>query len=256
MSHVRPFGLTLSTASAQQIADLALSTRRDGADGVGLVVTPNIEHIARLRQSPALMQAYHNAVLTVCDGWPVQRYARLCGLPVDRVTGCEIAEALMGAEAYAPWQRIFLVLDSAETETAVRAWADQRGLASRVATVIPPFGFESDDRYCQEMAGQIHAHGTTLLLMAVGAPRSEIFVDRYRSLLPPCWAFCVGQAVKIALGLVERAPGFWQTAGLEWLWRVRQEPKRLARRYLVSSVGFALAVLEDRRRMSGERVRA
>jgi N-acetylglucosaminyldiphosphoundecaprenol N-acetyl-beta-D-mannosaminyltransferase len=122
--------------------------------------------------------------------------------------------------------------------------------------VIPPFGFESDDRYCQEMAGQIHAHGTTLLLMAVGAPRSEIFVDRYRSLLPPCWAFCVGQAVKIALGLVERAPGFWQTAGLEWLWRVRQEPKRLARRYLVSSVGFALAVLEDRRRMSGERVRA
>lgn len=252
---VQPFGLTLSPASADEIATMALTTRRDPPDGVGLVVTPNIEHIARLRSNAALAQAYRNAAVTVCDGWPVRRYAKMCGLPVERVTGCDIAAALMGAESYPHWQRIFLVLDTRETEAAVQRWAADHGMASRVATAIPPFGFENDDSYCRQLAIRISDHGATLLLMAVGAPRSEIFVDRYRSLLPPCWAFCVGQAVKIALGLVQRAPGFWQAAGLEWLWRLRQEPRRLARRYLVSSVGFGLAVLEDRRRV-GTRVRA
>ncbi|MBN8925201.1 MAG: hypothetical protein BGO51_07480 [Rhodospirillales bacterium 69-11] len=250
-----PFGLTLSPASAQQIADEALSTRRAPAEGVGLVVTPNIEHIARLRRNPALAEAYRNAAVTVCDGWPVRRYATMCGLSVERVTGCDIAVALMAPESYAPWQRLFFVLDSAETERAVLDWAAERGLADRVATTIPPFGFETDEAYCRDMAGRIAAHGTTLLLMAVGAPRSEIFVDRHRALLPPCWAFCVGQAVKIALGLVQRAPGRWQAVGLEWLWRLRQEPRRLARRYVVSSVGFALAVIEDRRR-TGQGARA
>jgi N-acetylglucosaminyldiphosphoundecaprenol N-acetyl-beta-D-mannosaminyltransferase len=81
--------------------------------------------------------------------------------------------------------------------------------------------------------------------MGVGAPRSEVFVDRYRRLLPACWAFCVGQAIKVELGLVRRAPRSWQVSGLEWLGRLAQEPKRLAGRYARSSVGFAMAVLED-----------
>ncbi|MBN8907143.1 MAG: hypothetical protein J0H99_11080, partial [Rhodospirillales bacterium] len=90
----RPFGLTLSPATAQQIADEALQTRREPAEGVALVVTPNIEHIARLRRTPALARAYGNAAVIVCDGWPVRRYATLCGWSVERVTGCDIAVAL------------------------------------------------------------------------------------------------------------------------------------------------------------------
>jgi N-acetylglucosaminyldiphosphoundecaprenol N-acetyl-beta-D-mannosaminyltransferase len=95
------------------------------------------------------------------------------------------------------------------------------------------------------MAQAIAAHGTTLLIMAVGAPRSEIFVDTYRDVLPPCWAFCVGQAVKIELGLVQRASYRWQSAGMEWLWRLIQEPSRLAKRYATATAGFAAAIIED-----------
>jgi N-acetylglucosaminyldiphosphoundecaprenol N-acetyl-beta-D-mannosaminyltransferase len=255
---LHPFGLTFSLETAEQIAALGLTARRENSDGVALVVTPNIEHISRLRRSPALMQAYCNAEITVCDGWPVHRYAQLCGVEVDRVTGCEIVERLMGSQSYQQWHRMFFVLDRPETAEATRAWANQHGMAERVEIEIPPFGFDDDDKYCRELADKIRTHGTTLLLMAVGAPRSEIFVDRYRSLLPPCWAYCVGQAVKIALGLVERAPKSWQSLGLEWLWRLCQEPKRLAKRYLVSSFGFIFAVIEDRRRPSrgARRVRA
>jgi N-acetylglucosaminyldiphosphoundecaprenol N-acetyl-beta-D-mannosaminyltransferase len=110
---------------------------------------------------------------------------------------------------------------------------------------IPPFGFERDADYCAGLANTIRQFGTTILIMAVGAPRSEVFVDTHRALLPPCWAFCVGQAVKIELGLVRRASPRWQALGLEWLWRVFQEPSRLMGRYLTATVGFARAVVAD-----------
>ena len=253
---IRPFGLSLSDASSAHIASLALSAQRSADDGVALVVTPNIEHIARLRRSPGLAAAYRNAAIIVCDGWPVQFYARACGLDVERVTGCEIASALMRADAFSAWHRLFFVVDRPETEDALRDWAARKALGNRIEVAIPPFGFESDEDMCRDLAAQICRHGTTLLLMGVGAPRSEIFVDSHRHQLPPCWAFCVGQAIKVELGLVRRAPRIWQRSGLEWLWRLAQEPRRLAGRYAGSSIGFGMAVLEDQRRRRGKPVDA
>jgi N-acetylglucosaminyldiphosphoundecaprenol N-acetyl-beta-D-mannosaminyltransferase len=248
MSAVRPFGLNLSMDSARDIAGAAIHLTP--VEGVALVVTPNIDHIATMRRSPALAKAYKNAARIVCDGWPVQLYARFCGLQVARVTGCEITAELMRMAPEAKSHRFFFVVDNAETETAVAAWASQHCVLS--ATTIPPFGFERDIGYCQRLAQSIQLHGTTVLLMAVGAPRSEVFVDTYRALLPPCWAFCVGQAVKIELGLVRRASPKWQSAGLEWLWRLFQEPKRLAKRYVTAAGGFGLAVVEDQLRTRRE----
>jgi N-acetylglucosaminyldiphosphoundecaprenol N-acetyl-beta-D-mannosaminyltransferase len=244
-SRKQPFGLTLSRASAREIAREAVRQHRETADGVGLVVTPNIDHIAIIRRSPAMARAYRNATRIVCDGWPVQLYARLCGDDLARVTGCEITTALMRMAPYPSWQRFFFVVDNETTEAWVDDWAERNDVADVCATIIPPFGFERDTAFSDAMAQAIAAHGTTLLIMAVGAPRSEIFVDTYRDVLPPCWAFCVGQAVKIELGLVQRASYRWQSAGMEWLWRLIQEPSRLAKRYATATAGFAAAIIED-----------
>jgi N-acetylglucosaminyldiphosphoundecaprenol N-acetyl-beta-D-mannosaminyltransferase len=241
----RPFGLMFSTASAQEIADQALNDKRCQSDGVALVVTPNIDHIAWLRRSKAMARAYAGAAVTVCDGWPVQLYARIRGLPVGRVTGCEIASFLMRADLDPARHRLFCVVDHPNTADSLTRWARQKGLGDAVAAYIPPFGFESDAALCEQIADRIAQHGTTVLLMGVGAPRSEIFVDTYRDRLPPCWAFCVGQAIKIELGMVTRAPRGWRVTGLEWLWRLVQEPRRLAGRYARSSVSFVAAVIED-----------
>jgi N-acetylglucosaminyldiphosphoundecaprenol N-acetyl-beta-D-mannosaminyltransferase len=246
--HKRPFGLNLSSDSAREIAHTAIFDRRLPEQGVALVVTPNIDHIAIIRRSPAMARAYGNAARIVCDGWPVQLYARLCGERLARVTGCEITSELMRLAPYPSWQRFFFVVDTETTAQAVRDWATRNGVADACETAIPPFGFERDAAYCATMAQAIAAHGTTVLVMAVGAPRSEIFVDTYRPLLPPCWAFCIGQAVKTELGLVQRASSRWQLMGLEWLWRVRQEPSRLAKRYVKAAIGFGAAVIEDQLR--------
>lgn len=91
-----------------------------------------------------------------------------------------------------------------------------------------------------------------MLIMAVGAPRSEVFVDTHRAILPQCWALCVGQAVKIELGLVRRASSVWRSIGLEWLWRACQEPSRLTKRYVTATIGFGFAIVEDQLRLLRE----
>ena len=241
----RPFGLSFSTASAGDIAGMAVMEPRSASEGVALVVTPNIDHIAWLRRSPAMARAYAGAAVIVCDGWPVRFYARVRGLPVNRVTGCEIASLIMRADLDVSRHRLFFVVDRAQTEASLRDWARSRGFAGIVGAAIPPFGFEDNDALCRDLAMRIAAHETTILLMGVGAPRSEIFVNQYQAWLPPCWAFCVGQAIKIELGLVARAPRVWQASGMEWMWRVAQEPRRLTGRYMRSSLAFLAAVVED-----------
>jgi N-acetylglucosaminyldiphosphoundecaprenol N-acetyl-beta-D-mannosaminyltransferase len=240
----QPFGLTLSSDTANDLARAAVTARPDR--GVSLVVTPNIDHIAMIRHSAALARAYRNAARIVCDGWPVQLYARMCGWPAARVTGCEITAELMRMAPYPAWHKLFFVVDNTTTEQGVQAWAAKHGV--QCETIIPPYGFERDAAYCAQLARAISRFETSVLIMAVGAPRSEVFVDTYRAALPACWAFCVGQAVKIELGLVQRASAGWQSVGMEWLWRLRQEPKRLAKRYATAAVGFALAIVEDRLR--------
>jgi N-acetylglucosaminyldiphosphoundecaprenol N-acetyl-beta-D-mannosaminyltransferase len=247
MNVARPFGLSLSSESAREIVGSAI--RQPPADGVALVVTPNIDHIATIRRSPALARAYRAASRIVCDGWPVQLYARFCGHQIARVTGCELTSELMRLAPYPRPQRLFFVVDSAETKQGVDTWAARNGVASSV--MVPPFGFDRNPEYCERLAAAISEHGTTVLVMAVGAPRSEVFVDTYRAMLPACWAFCVGQAVKIELGLVRRASAKWQSVGLEWLWRLLQEPSRLTKRYVTAAIGFGFAVIEDQFRNRG-----
>jgi N-acetylglucosaminyldiphosphoundecaprenol N-acetyl-beta-D-mannosaminyltransferase len=241
----RAFGFAVTMAGAADIAGQIATRRRSRDEGVGLVVTPNLDHIVQLRSDTALARAYSRAEVVACDGFPVRYHLRLRGVGADAATGCDIAASLMRMERVEPWQRLFFVVDSDATVDGVAAWAARRSLSDRVATAVPPVGFEGDADYCAALARRIEAHGTTTLMMGVGAPRSEVFVDTYRDALPPCWALCVGQAVKIEVGLRRRAPTLIRRLHGEWAWRIAQEPRRLARRYASGSAVFLLAAVED-----------
>ena len=224
----------------------AVETVLTPAMDVRLVVTPNLDHVVRLRRDRSFRDAYRGAAMVLCDGFPVHVYAKLHAHRLHRVTGCDLTDALMHARPadalVSP--RWFFVVDGTRTAAAIRAWAVRFG-AERVDVAVPPPNFIGDEAACETLARQIAAHETTLLVMGVGAPQSEIFVDRARAILPPCWAICVGQAVKVSLGLVTRAPPALRALHLEWLWRVCQEPRRLGRRYGLGAFAFLLAVAED-----------
>ena len=241
--------MRLRDFDVDQCVEYMLTTSRTAQEGVGLFVTPNIQHVAAMRSDPEFAAAMQSAQIIVCDGFPVYRYAQMQGqvLP-GRITGREVVERMMADVSPLEGHRLFLVVDTEETAVAIREMLAKRAPSLAVETLVPPFGFDRDPSYCAELAGQITRFDTTLLFLCVGAPRSELFVYRNRAILPPCWALCVGQSFKIVLGMNALPPELMVRLNLEWLWRILLEPKRMLKRYGPSSVGFLASVFADLRR--------
>jgi N-acetylglucosaminyldiphosphoundecaprenol N-acetyl-beta-D-mannosaminyltransferase len=95
----------------------------------------------------------------------------------------------------------------------------------------------------QKLAGQIRASGARLILVALGAPKQELWIHRWRGELGGAVCVAVGASLDFLAGRVRRAPGWISRAGLEWLFRLVQEPRRLARRYLVRDPRYALILV-------------
>ncbi len=241
------FGMQLSALDAEACAAL-MSTRRDADTGVGLFVTPNIQHVAGMRTDPEFAAAMAGAEIIVCDGFPVYRYARLRGHVVPgRVTGREVIERMIAHSNRLAGHRLFFVLDSQVTAHAVSAWASADVPSAEIEIVVPPFGFDADPIACAALATRIAGFGTTILFMGIGAPRSELFVHRQRARLPCCWALCVGQSFKVALGMTTPPPALMVRLNLEWAWRILLEPRRMLARYGPSGIGFLQAIAGDLR---------
>ncbi len=235
----RVFGLRFSALTAGEVADGVFETPA----GVDLVVTPNLDHI-RLLGQPAFGAAYRSAHTVCPDGFPVLAYARMRGLKLRRrVTGCEIY-ARLADDPRLRTKSMCVVVESPKTAASLRRWAARQNLAACHIVTAPP-RLANDAAAQTTLAYAIAQAAPEILVMTLGAPVSEVFVHTHRALLPACWALCVGQAVRVHLGLVERAPATWQRLGLEWAWRIRQEPGRLAGRYARALAWFPVAVARD-----------
>ncbi len=243
------FGMQISHLDVAGVAR-RIADRSPHGPGARLFVTPNIQHVSLMRRDSELRDAMESAELVTCDGFPVARYARYRGAQTPgRVTGREVVDELMNHTDIAGDHRLFFLVDNDETAAAVHAWAAPRDFA--VAVEIAPMGFGKDHVYCAELADRIAGFGATILFLGVGAPRSELFAARYRYRLPDgCWALCIGQSIKIALGLVVMPPAPVRALNVEWLWRLLLEPKRLIGRYCDGGVGFALSVYDEVRESS------
>ena len=236
---VRMFGLDFAAGPA---AGILAATALQPSTGPRLVVTANIDHIVLLSENEAFRRAYAGAVARTLDGTPLVWLARLRGQPAARVTGHDLLAHALFVDP-AEGQRIFLVCAREAVAEAIRHRLVRSGHApDAVATCVPPFGFDDDPSYGRALAARIREHGTTLLVMGVGAPRSEIWVTRQGAALGAPLVLAVGEAVNVAAGLVPRAPPVLQRAGLEWAFRFVLAPRRLFRRYFVRSWRF-LALL-------------
>lgn len=93
---------------------------------------------------------------------------------------------------------------------------------------------------------KIRQSGATLLFVAITSPKKEQFINRWRERLGVKFAMGVGGTFDIVAGVTRRAPLWMQKAGLEWLYRVIQEPRRMWKRYLVTNMMFAWLLLKEK----------
>lgn len=239
------FGIRFSGLTKPALIRLFTAPLPQGA-GVRLVATANIDHIVHLRRNQRFREAYASVYAATADGAPVALYARLRGVTIPgRVPGPDLFVSLMHAfEAGA--HRPFFLVSNPDTGELLKAWLQERGFApDAIACECPPFGFERDRQGSVRLAQLICDHGTTHLVMGVGAPKSEVWIHEWRHLLGDCYAFGIGAGVDFFVGKARRAPLWMQQLGLEWLWRLASEPRRLGRRYFYDAWQFPAAIVDD-----------
>ena len=214
--------------------------------GVRLVATANLAHVVTLRKNRAFRESYGRAWLVTADGAPIFVYARLLGLPIpERVTGVDLVDTL--ADRLSPERhRLFFLTSTSQVAECIEAKFVDRGFrCDQIACAVPPLGFELSSAEGDALAESVKRHRPTHLIIGIGAPQGQTWLDRCGGDLGDVYALCIGAAIEFHLELKRRAPLWLSRLGLEWLWRVAMEPKRLAGRYFLTSWGFVPAVIAD-----------
>jgi len=206
--------------------------RRDGT--CHFVVTPNTDHALLFQEHEEFREAYGNASLVTADGMPVVLASRLFGrsLP-QRVTGADLVPAMFSAaKPEAPLRAFLLGSAPGVADRAATKIEDRWPHVDVVGTYSPPLGFENDEEEVREILDRVAAVEPDFLVVGLGAPKQELFVNKYRKQLKASVAVCVGGTIDYLAGDVPRAPLWIRDFGLEWLFRCLSEPRRLAARYL------------------------
>lgn len=241
------FGVEFAEGTLEQIADHVADVPATGG-GLRLVATMNLDHVVTLRHNPGFRSAYQNAHLVTADGFPVFLYARWRGARLTgRITGADLFPAIM-ARLKPSRHRPFLVASSDLTRRLLERHLAGAGFRpDQYAVVVPPFGFEKDPAATEALLKRIGEVKPTHLFMGVGAPKSEVWMDRHRNRLGDTYGFAFGASLDFFVGTARRAPRLVREAGFEWLWRFASEPRRLFKRYFIDSWAFFAVVAEDLR---------
>ncbi|MFY8153907.1 MAG: WecB/TagA/CpsF family glycosyltransferase [Hyphomicrobiales bacterium] len=195
------------------------------------IATLNLDHIVKLRQSPAFQSVYARQTYVVADGNPVVWLLRLAGRRVDLVPGSALVRPLcaLAARLDAPIAMIGST-ERALKEAADRLEADYPGLRV-VLRLAPAFGFDPDGSEADSCLDAVEASGARLCFLAFGAPKQEMLAARGLDRVPGCGFVSVGAGLDFIAGHQVRAPRWVQKIAMEWVWRLASNPRRLARRY-------------------------
>jgi N-acetylglucosaminyldiphosphoundecaprenol N-acetyl-beta-D-mannosaminyltransferase len=207
--------------------------------GFAQQVSINAAKLIMLRHDPDLRDVVNQCQLVSADGQSVVWASRLLGDPLpERVAGIDLMFALLRLAERRGWGVYILGARQEVLEIAVQRL---RQIHPRLRVVGYRDGYFADAD-SDEVATTIRASGAEILLVAMSSPRKEQWLGRYGRSANVPFAMGVGGAIDVVAGVRRRAPGWWQRLGIEWLYRLLQEPRRMFRRYLVTNLEFTMLV--------------
>jgi N-acetylglucosaminyldiphosphoundecaprenol N-acetyl-beta-D-mannosaminyltransferase len=204
------------------------------------------------RSDPEYRAVLNVGALNVPDGMPVAWAARMLGSNTERLAG---TDALHMTAGWGLERGVRHYLYGGTPETLDRL---QRGLRERYPDILivgaesPPFRPLTEDEVSAS-ARRMQDAGAQALWIGLGAPKQDLMAFRFRTMHAAPVILCVGAAFDFAAGTIGRAPRWMRTSGLEWVYRLSAEPRRLWRRYLLGNPRFVAGVVSDRLRGKGRR---
>jgi exopolysaccharide biosynthesis WecB/TagA/CpsF family protein len=236
-------GISFDDIGTERTVALIREWSADGSNG--FVCTPNVDYVVRADRDPDFREALEAARIRVPDGMGVVYGSRIAGRPISQtVTGRLLPEALIGAVPRPADLPIALF----GGEPGVAEGAAER-LTAMGATVAAAFGpgmnfvvGSSEDARC---VTRLKESSASVFFVGLGAPKQEIWMARHWTELPGVLVG-IGAGLDVLAGRVPEAPRWMTGVGLEWLFRLAHEPRRLARRYLWDDPQFFVWMLQSR----------
>jgi len=200
------------------------------------IATANIDYLVQATKDPEHRHTLCMCDLVVADGMPIVWISRLFGAPLkERVTGADLVPRLARLSSEKKYGIFLLGAQAKVSEgAALRLKSIYPGvrIVGRLSPPVLPIDEFDDDAIIREIE-QANPH---ILLVAFGSPKQEKWINRNRHRLRVPVCIGVGGSLDFLAGAVPRAPRWMQQSGLEWLYRIWAEPRRLAGRYVIDAV--------------------
>ena len=214
----------------------------------GSVFTPNVDHVVMADHDDRFRRAYETADLSLADGMPVLWAARMLGKPLpEKISGSDLVLPLMERAERHGW-RVYLLGGAPGVGDLAAARLVERFPRLQIAgTDAPRIDMDAPASTRAPVVERIRAAKADLVLVALGAPKQELWIAEATPELRPAVLLGIGAAIDFIAGTAKRAPSWMSRSGLEWLYRLVQEPRRMWRRYLLRDPEFLVIVLRDLR---------
>jgi N-acetylglucosaminyldiphosphoundecaprenol N-acetyl-beta-D-mannosaminyltransferase len=216
------------------------------------VATVNADFVIKSLRDPELRYLLQDADMATADGMPLVWGARLLGVPLaGRVTGADLVPALAARAAEKGYSLFLLGAGPGVAARAAQVLKEQHPGLQIAGVLSPPYG--SVLEMSPQVAEEIRKADPDVVLVAFGNPKQEKWIGMYGRDLGAPVMIGVGGTLDFIAGSMRRAPDWMQRLGLEWLYRLLQEPRRLWRRYVIDLFGFSLFFARQWWAMRGRR---
>lgn len=205
----------------------------------GVLFNPNVDHLVRLQTDRELYDAYQQADYIICDSRILYFFSKLLKHPVpETISGSTFFREYCNFHRNDENVKVFIL----GGKEGVAERAKERinaALDSHIIVEAHAPSFHIDDEESRQIAERINRSGANVVMVALGVPKQEIWIAKYRHLMPQVTTWmALGATVDFEAGTLKRAPEIWRVLGMEWFFRFLQEPRRLFRRYFIDDMKF------------------
>ncbi|AQQ01606.1 glycosyltransferase [Pseudoalteromonas aliena] len=210
-------------------------------------VVVNVAKIVNMQKDPTLADSVKACDLINIDGMGVVFGARFLGHDVpERVAGVDLFHELLAMSAKRDFP-VFLLGATEEVVSKTVEVVKAQNPDLTIAGYHDGYFFGNKEGEDEEaVVTKIRESGAKLLFVAITSPKKENFINKWQDKLGVDFVMGVGGTFDVVAGKVKRAPLWMQKAGLEWLYRVMQEPGRMWKRYLVTNTKFAVLLIKNK----------
>ena len=238
------FNMPMNNVTLQETLD-AIGRHIDAGEQ-GYVVTPNVDHAVEFDENSDFRQAYQNAALVLADGMPIIWAGKLFAKPLKaKISGSDLIYWLSEYAAQKGYSIFLLGAREGVADQAAKKLVEKYPGLKIAGTHSPPLGFEKKEETNRKVIDLVRDSGADICFVALGAPKQDLWSWRYHKEAGAKIFLGVGASFDFVAGTIQRAPVWMQRTGLEWTWRIMQEPSRMAHRYLIRDSKFLLLLFRE-----------